>query len=127
MVTLTKVEFERIISEIEVPFNWDLLLRYDDKRPYLQVEDKHGVDNFTGGPLPWRGRKWLLSPHMCISEVVRTAYKAIVTAVEHEVNEQFLYKGEAVFDPHRNIDLLVEIAGRKNAIDSRDNRTGDLT
>jgi len=120
---LTKIDFEKIIANINVPFGWDILLRYDGKRPYLQVEDKHGVDNFGGEPLPWRGRKWLLSPHMCVSEVVRTAYKAITTAVEHEVNERFLYKGVPVFDPHRNVDLLVKIAKDKNAIDSREKRT----
>lgn len=120
---LTMIEFQKIIDNISVPFGWSILLRYDDHRPYLQIEDKNGVDNFTGEPLPWRGRKWMLSPYMCVSEVVRTAYKAMQTAVEHEVNERFLYKGKAVFDPHRNIDLLVEIADREEAIDSREKRT----
>jgi len=126
MVTLTKIDFEKIISNISVPFGWDILVRYDGDRPYLQIEDKNGIDNLTGLPLPWRGRKWLLSPHMCVSEVVRTAYKAMQTAVEHEVNERFLYKGVAVFDPHRNIDLLIEIADSKNAIDVREKRTMEI-
>lgn len=52
------------------------------------------------------GRKWYISPYMCHSEVVRTIYKAIVTAEMHELDEQFLYKGVAIYDPHRDIEEL---------------------
>lgn len=58
---------------------------------------------------------------MAVSELVRTAYKAVQTAMMHELDEKFKYKGVAIYDPHRNVDLLVEIAGRDDAVDDREN------
>lgn len=104
-VPMTKEDFEAILSNIQYTKQptWRLLLRYDEGGPFLQVEDKVGKDNFVGADLSWRGRKWDLSPHMCVSEVIRTAYKAIQAAEEHEMNECFRYQNIAVFDPHRKI------------------------
>jgi hypothetical protein len=53
-----------------------------------------------------RGRKWYLSSFMRKSEVVMTAFKAIMTAEEHEVREGFRYRGRRVFSPHISIDAL---------------------
>ena len=120
---LTKEDFESIISNITLPFpTWKLILRYDEDRPYLQIEEKDGKDNVTGEPMSWRSRKWMLSPYMCVSEVVRTAYKATTEAVKHEVDELFHYKGVAIYDPHLNVDLLVNARSRVNSIDSRESR-----
>lgn len=129
---LTKEDFERILANIEYKSKptWKLIVRDLEQEHYvLQVEDKQGMDNFSDAPFPWRGRKWLLSVHMTVSEVVRTAYKAIQAAEEHEMAENFRYKGVALFDPHRNVDLLVKAGfnvteGEYNVtIDSRDNRS----
>lgn len=57
-------------------------------------------------PAEWTGRKWLLSEHMTRSEIVQTAFKAVLTAVEHEAREQFTYKGKPIFGPHFNVDFL---------------------
>ena len=51
-------------------------------------------------------RKWLLEPTMSTKDVVRTAYKAYQAAVEHEAAERFLYKGEAVYNPHLDVEFL---------------------
>ena len=51
-------------------------------------------------------RKWNISPSMTKSEVVQTAFKLVLTAGEHEVREQFKYRGKAIFGPHFNIDTL---------------------
>jgi len=66
-------------------------------------------DSDTGQPSTQRGRKWLLSHHMTHSEVVQTAFKAVLTAVEHEVRESFTYKGCAIFGPHYDIERLVAL------------------
>jgi len=62
------------------------------------------VDTYTGEPAPQEGRKWFVSVHCTPSDVVRTAFKAVVTWQEHEVREHFKYSGKRVFSPHLNID-----------------------
>lgn len=77
----------------------------------IQIGDTEGVDNITGQPMVWRGRRWMLSPFMSDGEIVRTVFLALMTAVEHELREQLLVDGVAVFDPHFDLPALVE-AGR---------------
>lgn len=88
-------------------------------RPYLQVRFVAPC-NTTGEIKPQHGRKWFLSYHMSKSEVVQTAFKAVLTAMEHEVREKFLYRGAAIFCPHFNVDHLVELCGRSDALDGRE-------
>lgn len=77
----------------------------------IQIGDVEGIDNVTGAPMQWRGRRWMLSPHMSDGEIARTVFLALMTAVEHELREQLLIDGVAVFDPHFDLDGLVA-AGR---------------
>ena len=56
-------------------------------------------------------RKWLLSRHMVAGEVVQTALKCALTAVEHEARERFTYRGQRVFGPHFDIDQLAALCG----------------
>lgn len=69
-------------------------------------------DNALPGVMPREqgGRKWKLSEHMTKSEVVRTMFIAVMTAIEHETRELFTYRGEAIFGPHVDVDALVEHA-----------------
>lgn len=80
-----------------------------DVPPYLQVVCADGVDNVTGQPSSWRGRKWRLSWYMTKSEVVQTAFFAVMTAIEHEARERFTYRGRAIFQPHWNVDVLANL------------------
>lgn len=59
------------------------------------------------------GRKWYISTHATPAEIVQTCLKAVLTALEHEAREKFRYKDVAVFQPHLDLDTLVEHAGRK--------------
>ena len=63
-----------------------------------------------------KSRKWYLSDHATESEVVQTAFKCVLTAIEHEAREQFKYEGQAIFWPHFNVNDLVALAaaGRKD-------------
>lgn len=89
-------------------------LRYRDCRFAVIVE--HGIpflrfeffaeDTHTREMAEQYGRKWRLSTHMTRSEVVLTALKAVLTASEHEVREEFLYRGVAVCGPHLDVDVL---------------------
>ena len=58
-------------------------------------------------------RKWLLSPHMTKSEIVQTAFKLVMTSMEHRAREGFKYRGCRVFGPHYDIDALVGLCQRK--------------
>jgi hypothetical protein len=91
---------------------------------YLQVVHPHGVCNVSGKPTAWRGRKWRLSPHMTKGEIVQTAFLAVMTAMEHEIREQFTYRGVSVFDPHYDIDRLVELRRDPTSIAERAQRQG---
>ena len=66
-----------------------------------------------------RSRKWRLSKHMTRSEFVQTAFKAVHTAMEHEVREQFLYAGRPIFGPHFDIQKLHALCDAPGAHDKR--------
>lgn len=59
-----------------------------------------------------RCRKWYISSNSCRGEVIRTAWKAVEAAVLHEAQEQFLYKGRAIYDPHLDPDAVAEVKKR---------------
>jgi hypothetical protein len=56
-------------------------------------------------------RRWFIHPNMTKSELIQTAFKCIMTSMEHRVREHFLYNGRRVFGPHFNIDELWIVAG----------------
>lgn len=58
------------------------------------------------------GRKWRLSEHMTRSEVVQTAFMALLAWEEHEAREAFRYIGARVFGPHISIEALINAADR---------------
>lgn len=119
----TLANIQAIVSEIQFK-DWKLNVReYSDKVPYLQVTfmDK---DRITGAEELQRCRKWVLSYHMVDSEIIRTAYKAIETAMIHEVQEEFRYKGVRLFNPHLDLnDLVAVIKEHSVGISIRDEET----
>jgi hypothetical protein len=54
----------------------------------------------------------MLSTFMTKSELVQTAFKAVMTASEHEIRETFTYKGRRIFGPHFDVEALWSIAGK---------------
>jgi len=106
----TEGDFRRILNKITLTFQpWVVDLRADNKRWYLQIRDPNGTCNTTGNPMPWSGRKWMLSLYMTDTEVVMTAFKAYMAAVEHEAREGFKYDGLTIFDPHINVEDLARL------------------
>jgi hypothetical protein len=106
---MTRREMLMVLNDVEFR-DWIFYLAPGED--YLQVKffehDKTNPD--TGLPTLQHGRKWKLSKHMTKSELVLTAFKAILTAVEHEVREEFRYKGRAILGPHIDVDKLYEVA-----------------
>lgn len=95
-----------VIDEIKFK-EWEIYFN-DDGAPYLQVRFKDR-DFYTGRLEMQYCRKWKLTYKMVNNEIVRTAYKAVCAAVQHEVDECFTYKGVRPYHPHMDVDKLVEV------------------
>lgn len=116
----TKLDFYRILRAVDYPgFTFLVSEEAEGGGLYLQIAATTPC-NVTGEPLHWKGRKWRLSRHMTKSEVVQTAFKAVLTAIEHEAREQFTYRGQSIFDPHYDVDLLVDLRRREDCLDERE-------
>jgi len=106
----------------DVKFNdWAFLVKTtEDKTPYLQIKFYAPGSFSDSNELELQScRKWQLSYYMCDEEIISTAYKAMLAAVEHEAREQFLWRGEAIYRPHYDIYALHELSVR-NAVDKRE-------
>ena len=55
-------------------------------------------------------RKWRLSQWMTKSELVATAFKLVMTSMEHRAREGFTYNGQRIYGPHFNVDDLAKLA-----------------
>ena len=115
---------------VEVARCWLKRVHYKDWILSINWQGIHSIymqggfdaPNVETGQVEWtRTRKWLLSRHMTRSEVIQTAFKLVMTAEEHETRERFLYRGEAVFQPHYDIEDLVKL----QRAESKDVRDGD--
>lgn len=82
-----------------------------DGRVFIQLEH-YRPDTFTGEMKWGGGGKSYLSPYMTVSEIVRRALGAAIAYEEHEVREEFKYKGVRIFGPHIDVEALVEVAER---------------
>jgi len=69
-------------------------------------------DTYTGNVEKQFTRRWFISPEMSKSEFVQTAFKCIMTSMEHRAREHFKYRDALVFGPHFNIDRLWELASK---------------
>jgi hypothetical protein len=106
------------VSAVTHPdFRYEVTVEHDV--PYLRVLPVQGRDARTAEPLEWSSRKWRLSLHMTDGEIVQTALKATLTAVEHETRELFTFMGESIFDPHYDVYQLLALRRRANAIKER--------
>lgn len=118
---MTFNEIRKLILDINLPYGWELVLSIPGELATLQVLDPKGFCNETGEPMAWKGRKWFISMHMTKSEIVQTAFKAVMTAAEHEIRESFLYRSRAIFCPHYDVDQLHALRGE--ALDNLDVRS----
>jgi hypothetical protein len=109
-----------ILSIVTLPNNWDMLVDSSNGRVYMQIASPKGTCNYSGEEFAWKGRKWFLSEHMTDGEVVQTALVACLAASEHEIREQFKYRGVSIFDPHYDIERLVELRSDPSSIKERD-------
>lgn len=79
---------------------------------FLQVEFLAPDNSIQAhvGAYDWKGRKWYVSAHSTDSEVILTALKAVLTALEHEAREKFKFRGRAILHPHPDLEVLWQVA-----------------
>ena len=105
-------ELDAIIADTECTIGgirWTALWGSMGSGFYVQLAYSE-PDVLTGQPAEQKGRKWYLSKHATKSEVVQTILKAAITSSEHMVREHFKYRGVAVFNPHFDVEDLVDLA-----------------
>lgn len=105
--------------------DWEILVKDKNGVPYLQIQFV-AADNMTGVPERQYCRKWQLTEHMTPTELVRTVHLAVIQAELHELDEQFKYKGKAIYNPHTDVEALVEIADRHDCRTPSPKPTVDL-
>jgi hypothetical protein len=95
--------------------DWVLIWRFEPGNAYLKW--CFMAPDYTPGadtkPKSWTTRKYQLSRHMTESELVQTAFFAALQAEEHECREAFRYKKAAPFNPHIDINALLEVSHRQ--------------
>jgi hypothetical protein len=97
---------------------WEFIVKEKNGVIYLQIQfESH--DNFSGKWERQFCRKWQLSEWMTKTELVSTAFLAILQAERHEIEETFLYKGQAIFNSHLSADSLAELAARNDSWEHR--------
>ena len=99
------VRLMTVVSRIQFP-GVHVELEHKHHGRALRVHCPDGVCTVTGEPAPWVGRPWPIDLSITNGDLVQTAFKAIMTAVEHEVREQFKFQGETVMNPHRTMELI---------------------
>lgn len=115
----------RVIAKVQYKPGWSVTLleqtaESGEKNVFLQcVFQAPDVDAPDSPPTAQYGRRWALWPGMTETELVETAFKAIMTAENHEVGEWFRYEGEQVFSPHFDIQARLALC-REGKFDHRE-------
>jgi hypothetical protein len=105
---LEYVDFLDILQRVKFR-DWKFAVTCHARGEYsLHVRFADRTEAFPYDAAWQNGRKWRLSVHMTESEVVQTALKAVLTALEHEAREGFEYRGVAIYGPHLDVEKLRE-------------------
>ena len=120
------VQVQRVLDN-EVRYkDWRFIVRQQNIDGYLGPQDIvlmlraewMGADAATGKEERQQSRWWVLSPWMCKTEVIQTAFLCVMKAEEHELREAFKYltgvvpwqKWAAPFNSHIDINVLARDA-----------------
>ena len=107
-----------ILKDVSYP-NYTIYAKVDGRREmYLQAKYNE-LDIITKDMSIQMTRRWFISPEMTKSELVQTAFKCILTSMEHRVREHFKYKKYRVYGPHYDVEKLVELCASRQATEFR--------
>lgn len=99
---------KQAIAECEYP-GYKFHVQVDGRGEVFLQATYYEPDTISGDPDLQHTRRWFLSPAMSKSEIVQTAFKCIITSMEHRAREWFTWNNRAIFHPHHNIEKLWEI------------------
>jgi hypothetical protein len=98
-----------VLHSVEFPgYTWHVTEDGDGVRFHARFFAPCNVNG--GEPEEQRTRRWGIRPAASDSEIVATAFKCVLTSLEHEAREQFKYRGRAVFGPHMDVEELWKLA-----------------
>ena len=106
-------EMRAVVEEVEFALDntkYTFFVNTDGRGALYLQASYYEPDTVTGAIEQQFTRRWFLSPEMTKSELVQTAFKLVMTSSEHRTREAFKYQGEAVFNPHIDIDALVALS-----------------
>jgi len=123
---MTEEEVAEIVGAITYKPGWTFLLGQDGRQfvqASVSVESDLTLDptRRTDTRTPWKSGKRYLSPHMCRQEVVGVVLGLIKDAETHEIHEWFRYRNAAIYNPHLDPDVLVEVARKLSSFNVRAN------
>lgn len=100
------------------PLGWRYVLTaLPDMRVTLHVEFER--KDINTGELGWgKGRAWEITEDMDEASVVKTAFAATKAILEHEGHEGFEYKGVRLFDPHFDLERMMEANRKKETVNA---------
>lgn len=107
-MTLSFEDVKEIIGKVSFN-NWKFYVGLMGDGYFVQVSF-NALDTYSGNVSEQHGRKWYISPHSILDEVVRTCFLAVVTAHEHEIRESFTFNDRVIFGPHLSINKLLEVS-----------------
>lgn len=101
-------DVRRVVAETTYP-GYEFDLCWLDEGVYGVKGRFKAPCSVRGGEPVWQHtRMWVLE-HPTVGAVVGTLLKLVLTSLEHEAREMFLWKGKRVFDPHTDINALFAI------------------
>lgn len=101
-------DVRRVIAETTFP-GYEFAVNVVDLGVYTIEGRFKAPCTVNGGEPVWQyTRKWLLE-FPTEGAIVGTLLKLVLTSLEHEAREMFLWKGKRVFDPHTDIAALYAI------------------
>jgi len=123
------VQVQRVLDNEVMYKNWRFIVRQRQVEGYLGPQDIvldlraewMGADAGTGREEKQQSRWWILSPWMCKTEIIQTAFLCVLKAEEHEIRETFKYligqhpfglMWTAPFNSHIDINILASIADK---------------
>jgi hypothetical protein len=116
---MTYLELRQIVEKITYRPSWTIETRQDDAGMWLRVIFSAADPGNARLSHQQHGRNFKISTHMVKSEVVQTAFLAVMIAEEHETRECFRYRGQSIFGPHFDVDKLADLCQQDDAIEAR--------
>lgn len=99
VVEFPDTDNETVVAGFDSEFGAQTFLESD----YLEDEreDRSVIVRPANGPFPkvQTGRKYFISEHAIVGEIVGTAFEAALKFEEHEARERFKYKGRTIYGP----------------------------